>query len=111
MIHFLSSPATQEQFRDMLEVYTDMIKVAVDVRKGTLAGGGEMHADCEKVLIENGSEQMDIWGADWYPNEKKVAYEALINIRPRDGNPRMVIQDEEIRSKVREIVLTMMGVD
>jgi hypothetical protein len=109
MIHFLSSPATQHQFHDMLEVYTDMIKVAVDIRKGILAGGGEMHADCEKVLIDYGSEQSDIWGANWYPNEKKVAYEALINIRPRDGNPRMVIQDEEIRSKVREIVLTLMG--
>jgi len=109
MIHFLISPASNDQIRDMLEAYTNTIKIAVDVRKGSLAGGGEMHADCEKVLIDNGSEQNDIWGANWYPGEKKVAYEALINIRPRDGNPRLVIQNEDIRIRVKEIVLTLMG--
>jgi hypothetical protein len=103
MIHFLQDAASKKQIDEMLEVYPDVIKVAVDIRLGTLTGGGEMHADCESVLLENGSEQMDIWGANWYPVERRTAFEALINIRPRDGNPRMVIQNEEIRRKVLQL--------
>jgi hypothetical protein len=55
----------------------------VDIRRNILAGGGEMHADCEQHLLENGSEQDDIWGANWYPAEQRIEYEALINISPR----------------------------
>lgn len=110
MIHLLSAPASSDQVKEMLEVYPDVIKVAVDIRQGNLAGGGEMHADCEKALTENGSEQMDIWGANWYPLEKRVAFEALINIRPRDGNNRMVIQNDDIRAKVKSVVEKILAV-
>ena len=51
----------------MLEILSSYIKLAVDIERGILAGGGEVHADCESVLLENGSKQVDIWGADWYP--------------------------------------------
>ena len=38
-----------------------------EAEAGTRAGGfgGEMHADCEAVLLEDGSRQEDVWGADW----------------------------------------------
>jgi hypothetical protein len=74
-----------------------------------LAGGGEMHADCEQVLIEHGSEQEDIWGANWYPDEQRIEYEALINIRPSQGNRSMVIQSEELRQKVKVVVISILG--
>ena len=100
MIHFLSSPATQDQFRDMQEVYTDMIKVAVDVRKGTLAGGGEMHADCEKVLIDNGSEQSDIWGSSKAPD----SVSPLRFPSPREADIRGM---EDTLKKIAGYTLTM----
>jgi hypothetical protein len=34
------------------------------------------------MLLENGSEQAYVWGADWYPFHQRVGYESLINIRP-----------------------------
>lgn len=73
-IHLLRDRATPQEISEMLEELKTYIKLAVDVEREIVAGGGEWHADCEKVLLENGSRQEDIWGADWYPNEKQVAF-------------------------------------
>lgn len=89
---------------EMLEELHSYIKLAVDVESGVVAGGGEWHADCEKVLIENGSKQENVWGADWYPKEKRVEFEALINIRPRQNNRAMLIQDVALRASIEKIV-------
>ena len=85
------------------------VKLAVDIERGILAGGGELHADCEAVLLENGSQQKDIWGADWYPTTKEVGYDSLINIRPSQNNRSMVIQDPFIREKIDKIVRYFLG--
>ena len=66
-------------------------------------------ADCEAVLLENGSKQVDIWGADWYPFTQEVGYESLINIRPRQNNRSMEIQDPMIRQQVAQIVQHLLG--
>jgi hypothetical protein len=55
MIHIIRSQATAQQIADMLEALNDYIKLAVDVQRGILAGGGAMHADCESMLLEDGS--------------------------------------------------------
>ena len=88
----------------MLEELRSYVKLAVDLERGVLAGGGEYHADCEEVLLANGSRQEDIWGADWYPESESVGFEALINIRPNQDNPSMEIQDRKIREDVERIV-------
>jgi YHS domain-containing protein len=59
-------------FRERLEGLETYIKLAVDVERTTPARGGEYHADGEEVLLEDGSLQEDIWGADWYPEHRKV---------------------------------------
>ncbi len=84
----------------MLEELDPIIKLAVDIRRNILAGGGQMHADCEAVLIEEGSQQEDIWGANWIPATQTMEYEALINIRPHQKNYSMTIQDPAIRQQV-----------
>ena len=104
MIHVIREPATADQLREMLESLSAYIKVAVDIRQGILAGGGILHADCEAALVEAGCRQEDIWGADWIPDEREVRFEALINIRPRQGNRSMEIQDPVIRAKVEKVV-------
>ena len=72
MIHVIRSQATPEQMRQMLEALGIYIKLAVDVERGILAGGGELHADCELIVLENGSKQANVWGADWYPLTQTV---------------------------------------
>ena len=103
-IHIVRNHPTPEQIREMLEELETYIKLAVDVERNVLAGGGEYHADCEEVLLEDGSRQEDIWGADWYPESKTVEFVALINIRPRQNNRGMEIEDPELRTKTETII-------
>jgi len=100
--------ATKEEIRDMLKPLNSYIKLAVDIEREVLAGGGILHADCEAVLLKDGSKQQDIWGADWIPYTKQISFEALINIRPRQNNPSMKIQDGVIREKVEEIARSLL---
>ena len=109
MIHIIRSKATPQQLKDMLEALETYVKLAVDIERRVLAGGGILHADCEAELLNEGSRQEEIWGADWFPKSQKVQFEALINIRPRQDNPSMEIQDSHIRSKVESIVTELLG--
>jgi hypothetical protein len=110
LVYLLTNKAQPVQIEGMLDEYSSMIKIAVDIRQNSLAGGGEMHADCEQVLLENGSEQEDIWGANWYPSDQRIEYEALINIQPALGNRGMLIQSQEIRNAVEVITRSILGV-
>lgn len=109
MIYIIRGKATSEQIKDMLQMLETYIKLAVDIERGILAGGGAMHADCESVLLDDGSQQEFIWGADWNPAAQQVTFESLINIRPRQNNPSMEILDSDIQAKVAEITRRLLG--
>ena len=109
MIHLLQTRATKPQIDEMLETLKVYIKLAVDIDRGILAGGGALHADCESVLIADGSKQENVWGADWIPLTQEVTYEALINIRPHQNNPSMTILDEAICKRITEIIEPILG--
>ena len=104
MIHVLDGQASHEQIRQMLEALQTYIKLAVDVRRRIVAGGGALHADCEAALLEDGGQQADVWGADWVPESREVRFESLINIRPKQGNRRLMIESPTLRSTIEQIV-------
>jgi hypothetical protein len=91
----------------MLEAQGSFITLAVDVARGIVVGGGEYHADCEEVLLDEGSRQEDIWGADGYPHRRTVTFGALINIRPRQDNRSMEVQDPALRARIEHAVRTV----
>ena len=109
MIHLLRERATTAQLAEMLETLDVYVKLAVDIEQGIAAGGGALHADCEALLLEAGSQQTDVLGADWIPASQEVRYEALINIRPNQGNRSMTIQDPTIRVRVKKVVESLLG--
>ena len=109
MIYLLTEKATAQQVQEMLEKYSDMIKIVVDIRRAILAGGSEMHYECEELLLDNGSEQDDLWGANWFSSDQHIDFESLINIRPRLGNRNMIIQNAEIRQKVEIVTNRFLG--
>jgi hypothetical protein len=110
-IHIIRHPATEKEIREMLEELESYIKLAVDVERKILAGGGEYHADCEEVLLEDGSRQKEVWGADWYPESRTVGFVALINIRPHQGNMGMEIEDQKLRERIEAIVRHLLEVE
>ncbi len=104
MIHLLYTKATPEQVRDMLQVFHKYIKLAIDIERCVLAGGGSQHADSEFALLESGSNNDDIWGADWNPFTQELLYDAFLNIRPALGNRSTILSDPTIRSKMAFVV-------
>jgi hypothetical protein len=101
------------QLAELVErFFVDMVKYVVDVERGIAAVGGELHADAEQLLLEGGSRQEDLWGANYYPDRGPdgcVEFTSLINIRPSQGNPSMEIEDGEIRDRVRELTHRLIG--
>ncbi len=92
--------------------FEDMLKYVVDVERRVLAVGGEMHSDAEQALLEHGSRQADLWGANYYPGRGRegcIEYTSLINIRPSAGNRGMELQDPALREKVRDITFALLG--
>jgi hypothetical protein len=92
--------------------FVDMVKFVVDIKRRVAAVGGELHADAEELLLASGSRQNDLWGANYYPGrgaDECIEYTSLINIRPSQGNPSMVVQDEAMRDLVRELTFLFIG--
>ncbi|MDA0838036.1 MAG: DUF5674 family protein [Planctomycetota bacterium] len=112
-ILILDRKARRDELVAMLESYFEsMIKYVVDVRREVVAIGGELHCDAEQMLMESGSSQSDLWGANYHPGvgaEKCIAYTALINIRPTAGNRSMEVCDPEIREAMRRITFRLIG--
>ncbi len=103
-------PAELRRLVDLF--FEDMVKYVVDVERGVVAVGGEMHADAEQALLDDGSRQADLWGANYYPGrgpEESIEYTALINIRPAHGNRSMEIQDPAVRGRVRQLTASLIG--
>lgn len=109
-ILLIKTKATKEQIEQMLQTLKTYIKLAVDVERRILVGGGELHADCEALLLRDGSKQDNIWGANWIPSKRKVGYEAMLNISTRRKNPSMEIQDPKMRRLVEAIVFERLDI-
>lgn len=96
------------QMQEMMISLGSYIKLAVDVEREILAGGGKLHADCEGALIECSSRQENVWGADWYPFPQKVTFESMINIRPGSGKFSMELEDPDLRKAIERIVRNLL---
>ncbi len=89
------------------ERFGDLIKAVVDIERGIMAVGGELHADEEALLLENGSKQKDIWGINIYPNasgDEFIEFDSMINIRPSQKNRSRGVEDPETRKMIIKTV-------
>lgn len=84
------------------------VKVVVDAKREVVSAGCELHADCVEELIADGSKYTDLWGANIYPEDKKIDFISLINVRPADNNRSMDIKNPDIRKKVGGIIKKLM---
>lgn len=87
--------------------FGNLVKAVVDVERGVMAVGGELHADEEALLIEGGSRQEDLWGIDLYPAKKGtdfIEFDSMINVRPSQGNNSRNVEDQKVQERIRGIV-------
>jgi hypothetical protein len=90
------------------EQYGHMIKAVVDVGKGIMAIGGELHVDIEAILMDKeGSLRDYTWGINLHPEdhgEEFVEFDSMVNIKPSQGNRTRSVSDPAVREKIREVV-------
>jgi hypothetical protein len=102
-------PLPRETVRRLAdETFGDMVKFVVDIRREMICAGGGLHSDEEALLLESGSAQEDLWGANYYPDlssEERFEYTSVINIRPAANNRGQEIASDEIRRKVRALAV------
>jgi hypothetical protein len=94
------------------EQFGDFVKAVVDLRQGLMAIGGELHADEESLLIEQGARQTDLWGVNIYPDrppDERVEFDSMINVRPAQGNRSRSVEDAATRRQIGEIVTGLIG--
>jgi len=96
------------ELREMSKrMFGNLVKAVVDTEKEVMAIDGELHADEQALLLEQGSNQQNIWGINLYPDKTGddfVEFDSVINIRPLQKNRSRGVENEEIRKKILEIV-------
>ena len=104
----ISEPISAQQLRESgEELYGDMVKAVVDVEKGVMAVGAELHADEEAFLLAENSRQENLWGINLYTDRVipgMVEFDSMINIRPRQNNRSRGVEDAETRERIIGIV-------
>lgn len=89
------------------EHFGDLVKAVVDIERGIMMVGGELHVDEEALLLEEGSRQQDLWGINLYPEksgDEFIEFDSMINLRPSQGNRSRNVDDPVTRQKIRDVV-------
>lgn len=98
-----NSPFTNDEIEKLKETFDIYIKTVIDIEKKICSAGCDRHFDSEKILLEEGSRQSDIWGGGVDLETKTIDYNSFINIRPGDNNTSNEIQNPEIRKKFENL--------
>ena len=99
MIFTKSTPFTIDEIKNLKEVFDTYIKTVIDINKKICSAGCDRHFESEKILLEQGSSQSDIWGGGIDIKTKEIDCNSFINIRPQDKNTSNEIQDANKRKK------------
>ena len=104
MVILVGDKISDEQIKSAAEDYFgEYIKIVVDIETGAMTIGGEWHADGEKVLLENGSKQINLWGGGLDLKSKQINYSAMTNFKSQI-NKTHVIEDIKIRELFDKLV-------
>ena len=107
-MQILQQPISRENLKEVAKnTFGDMVKCVADVRLGAIAIDADLHADLERLLLDNGSNQEDLWGFNLWVEETGddfIEFDSLINIRAWQGNPSRDILNPGVRDAIVKIV-------
>lgn len=105
MIIIKTKTPLQEIKNDHNHFFESMVKGVADINNQLIALDADLHADLEELLLEEGSNQADLWGFNIFLKEpNQIEYTSLINIRPTQGNRSMKIEDDKIKKQVEKLI-------
>jgi len=103
-MRFVDQPLSSEKISILRKDSGDYLKLTVDIENEWLVAGGELHADAEKLLLDKGSKQDNIWGGGINLKDRQIDTTAVLNLRPRMNNDNLEILDHKRREKFIKIV-------
>jgi hypothetical protein len=103
MIITKSEPFTKDEIVKLRELFDMYIKTVIDVEKKICSAGADRHYDCEKILLEQGSLQSDLWGGGIDLETKMIDCNSFINVRSADNNTSNEIQDPALRKTFEDL--------
>jgi hypothetical protein len=96
-------PYTKEEVGKLKECFDVYIKTVIDIEKKICSAGIDRHFEGEKILIDKGSLQSNVWGGGIDIETKEIDCNSFINVKPSDNNLSNEIQDPKIRKKYEEL--------
>lgn len=96
-------PFSKEEIGKLKEQFGSYIKTVIDTEKGVCSAGANRHFESERILLEQGSKQSDLWGGGVDLETREIDFNSFINIRPKDGNTSNEIQDAKIRKQYKKL--------
>ena len=103
MIITKSEPFTKDEIEKLKKLFDVYIKTVIDVEKGICSAGADRHFESEKVLLDTGSSQSNLWGGGIDVETKIIDCNSFINVRPADNNMSNEIQDPKLRKKFEDL--------
>lgn len=108
MLTIVRSRLSDEDLKNVAQDFDGYIKVVVDVEREILAAGGTRHFEGEELLLEDGSQQENLWGGGLDLETNEIDYDSMINLRPNHGNASREVLNQGIRQKMDVIVRKML---
>ena len=112
-ITLVEQKISREELDDIAEhQFGNLVKAVVDIERGVMAVGGELHADEEAFLLERGSAQKHLWGVNLYPAKEGadfIEFDSMINVRPSQGNASRGVEDIALQERIRTVVQQLTG--
>lgn len=106
-MEIITKSITIKKLKEMSgEMFGNLVKAVVDIDRDIMAVNAELHSDEEKILLENGSSQENLWGINIYPEMPKkdrIEFDSMINLRPKQNNRTRSVDDSKIKAKILEI--------
>lgn len=103
MIITKSEPFTKEEIEKLRELFEAYIKTVIDVEKKICSAGADRHFESERILLEDGSVQSNLWGGGIDIETRLIDCNSFINVRPSDQNTSNEIQDPILRKKFEDL--------
>jgi hypothetical protein len=107
MILIIRKKIDSESLKSVAEDLKGYIKLVVDIERKILTAGGQKHVDGESLLLKDGSNQQNLWGAGIDLETNQMDFDSMINLRPKQNTSREVL-DPTIRQQVESITRALL---
>ncbi len=104
MLLIIKQKASEEILKKVAEDLDGYVKVVVDIHRKILSAGGKLHVDGEKILLQDGSKQSDVWGGGLDLETGSVDFDSMINLRPSQENRSREVLNLDVRRQMEIII-------